>query len=72
VTLEQYEEMMRAAGKEVEYTPVEEVADRVVDAIHHGDFWILPPDEHTDERINARATSMLERANPAYLTDLAG
>jgi NAD(P)-dependent dehydrogenase (short-subunit alcohol dehydrogenase family) len=72
VTLEQYEEMMRAAGKEVEYTPVEEVADRVVDAIHHGVFWILPPDEHTDERINARATSMLERANPAYLTDLAG
>jgi NAD(P)-dependent dehydrogenase (short-subunit alcohol dehydrogenase family) len=72
VTLEQYEEMMRDAGKEIVYTPVEEVAGRVVDAIHADDFWILPPDERTDERINARAASMLERANPTYLSDIAG
>ena len=72
VTLEQYEAMMREAGKDIQYTPVDEVAGRVVDAVRRGDFWILPPDERTDERINARAESMLKRENPTYIEAVSG
>ena len=72
VTIEQYEELMADAGIEVQYTPVEEVADRVAAAVRAGAFWILPPDERTDENIRARAESMLKRENPAYLREVAG
>ncbi len=72
VTLEQYEELMRQAGVDVQYTPVEEVAGRVVDAVRAGDFWILPPSERTDEQIRARADSMLKRENPTYVRAVAG
>jgi NAD(P)-dependent dehydrogenase (short-subunit alcohol dehydrogenase family) len=72
VTLEQYEALMRDAGVEVQYTPVEEVAGRVVDAIRAGDFWILPPSERSDEQIRARADSMLKRENPTYVRAVAG
>lgn len=71
-TIEDVEEMMRRAGAEVQYTPVEEVAGRVVDAVRADEFWILPPSERTDEQIRARAESMLERKNPAYLQAFAG
>jgi NAD(P)-dependent dehydrogenase (short-subunit alcohol dehydrogenase family) len=67
VTIDQYEQMMSDAGIEVQYTPVEEVAGRVVDAVRGGDFWILPPSERSDEQIRARAESMLKRENPRYL-----
>jgi NAD(P)-dependent dehydrogenase (short-subunit alcohol dehydrogenase family) len=66
-SLDDWEQAMKAAGLEVEYTPVEEVAGRVVDAIRENRFWILPPDEQTDERIRQRSQSMLDRSSPAYL-----
>jgi NAD(P)-dependent dehydrogenase (short-subunit alcohol dehydrogenase family) len=72
VTLEEYEKLMADAGIEVQYTPVEEVADRVVEAIRAGEFWILPPSERTDRSIRARAESMLKRQDPTYLRELAG
>ena len=72
VTLEQYEALMRDAGVEVQDTPVEELAGRVVDGVRAGDFWILPPSERTDEQIRARADSMLKRENPTYVRAVAG
>lgn len=66
-SLDQWEAAMRAAGKEVDFTPVEEVAALVVDGIRADRFWLLPPSEHSDAQIRARARSMLDRANPAYL-----
>jgi NAD(P)-dependent dehydrogenase (short-subunit alcohol dehydrogenase family) len=72
VTLEEYEELMRNAGVEVRYTPVEEVAGRVVDAIRAGDFWIFAPSEASDEQIRAKAESMLKRENPTYVRAVAG
>jgi NAD(P)-dependent dehydrogenase (short-subunit alcohol dehydrogenase family) len=71
-TIEDVENMMRKAGVDVQYTPVEEVAGRVVDAIRADEFWILPPSERSDEQIRARAESMLKRENPAYLQAFAG
>ena len=72
VTIEEYEEIMREAGVEVEYTPVEEVAARVVDGIRAGDFWIFAPSERSDEQIRAKAESLLKRENPTYVRAVAG
>jgi NAD(P)-dependent dehydrogenase (short-subunit alcohol dehydrogenase family) len=69
MTLEQYEQAMRDAGLDMQYTPVEEVADRVVRAIRDRDFWILAPSDRTDEQIRARAESMLKRGDPEYLRE---
>ena len=66
-TLDQWEAAMKEAGREVSFTPVEEVADLVVDGIRDERFWLLPESEHSDDRIRARARSMLDRANPSYL-----
>lgn len=66
-SLDEWEEAMKAAGLEVEYTPVEEVAARVVEGVLAGRFWILPESERTDDSIRRRAQSMLERSNPTYL-----
>lgn len=71
-TIESFEKRMADAGVTVDYTPVEEVAERVVDAIEAGQFWILPESDRADAQINARAASMLARSNPDYLRDLTG
>jgi NAD(P)-dependent dehydrogenase (short-subunit alcohol dehydrogenase family) len=72
ITIEDLEQQMKAAGVDVEYTPVEEVAGRVVDAVRARAFWILPPSERSDEQIRARAGSMLARENPTYLREVPG
>lgn len=66
-SLAQWEEAMAAAGQRIEFTPVEEVAAAVVDGIRADRFWMLPTSEHSDRQIRARAQSMLDRSNPAYL-----
>ncbi|NSC20942.1 SDR family NAD(P)-dependent oxidoreductase [Streptomyces albus subsp. chlorinus] len=66
-TLGQWEAAMREAGHEVRFTPVEEVADLVVEGIREDRFWMLPASERSDAQIRARARSMLERTNPDYL-----
>jgi NAD(P)-dependent dehydrogenase (short-subunit alcohol dehydrogenase family) len=66
-SLDQWETAMKEAGKEVAFTPVEEVADLVVDGIRADRFWLLPESERSDAQIRARAQSMLDRANPSYL-----
>ncbi|MFG3025754.1 SDR family NAD(P)-dependent oxidoreductase [Streptomyces sp. NPDC048254] len=66
-SLDQWEAAMRAAGKEVAFMPVEEVAEFVVAGIRADRFWLLPESGHSDAQIRARARSMLDRANPSYL-----
>jgi NAD(P)-dependent dehydrogenase (short-subunit alcohol dehydrogenase family) len=71
-TIESFEKELAERGIVLDYTPVEEVATRVVDAIRTDTFWILPPSERTDEQIRARAESMLTRTNPTYIRELGG
>ena len=71
-TVEQIEEQMAAAGITIAYTPVEDVAGRVVDAIRLKQFWIQPESDRTDQQIDARAASMLSRTNPTYLRAVPG
>jgi NAD(P)-dependent dehydrogenase (short-subunit alcohol dehydrogenase family) len=68
-SLGQLEQMMEDAGIELEWTPLEEVADVVLRGIRSEQFWMLPPSESTDASIRARAESMLERTNPTYFRD---
>ncbi|MGW7365615.1 SDR family NAD(P)-dependent oxidoreductase [Streptomyces sp. NPDC054841] len=66
-SLDQWEAAMRAAGHEVTFTPVDEVAAHVVDGIRADRFWMLPASEHSDRQIRARSQSMLNRSAPDYL-----
>ncbi|MEU3399311.1 SDR family NAD(P)-dependent oxidoreductase [Streptomyces filamentosus] len=66
-SLDQWEAAMKEAGHEIAFTPVEEVAEHVVEGIRAGRFWMLPASEHSDRQITARSRSMLDRANPSYL-----
>lgn len=66
-TIESFEARMRAAGMEPDYTPVEAIAEEAFQGIREGRFWILPASDRTDDSIRARATSMLDRANPPYM-----
>jgi len=69
-SIETFEKTLADRGIVLDYTPTEEVAARVVDAVRQDTFWILPPSERSDEQITARAQSMLTRTNPTYIRDL--
>jgi len=62
-TLEQFEQQMEAAGTPLPFTPLEEVAQRVLDAVRSDTFWINPS---SDEPLDARYAAMKARRNPDY------
>jgi NAD(P)-dependent dehydrogenase (short-subunit alcohol dehydrogenase family) len=72
ITYDEMEQMMKAAGVEVAYTPVEEVAERVVEALYSGTFWIHPDNQNSDDQLRARTDSILKRQNPDYLRAVPG
>ncbi len=56
-----------AAGQEVVFAPLAEVADACFEGIMRDDFWIGYPNPLQNEKILARATSQIEQTPPAYL-----
>ena len=71
-TVEALEAQMKAAGVDIAYTPVEEVAERVVSGILADEFWIHPQSDRGDAQLLARTDSMLKRTNPTYLRPVPG
>ena len=71
-TVEALEAQMKAAGVDIAYTPVEEVAERVVSGILADEFWIHPQSDRGDAQLLARTDSMLKRINPTYLRPVPG
>lgn len=71
-TVEALEAQMKAAGVNIAYTPVEEVADCVVRGVLAGDFWIHPRSDRGDAQLLARTDSILHRTNPSYLRAVPG
>lgn len=71
-TVEALEAQMRAAGVDIAYTPVGEVAERVVHGILADEFWIHPQSDRGDAQLLARTDSMLHRTNPSYLRPVPG
>lgn len=61
--------IMRASNATINETPLEEVADRVYRAILDDTFWILPPNEQSDETMRRRYESMRDRRNPDYFRE---
>ena len=72
VTYDAIEAQMKAAGVNLEYTPVEDVAGQVVRAILSDTFWISAPSESSDNSLRARTASILGRTNPDYLRAIPG
>jgi NAD(P)-dependent dehydrogenase (short-subunit alcohol dehydrogenase family) len=71
-TVEQLEAQMKAAGREIAYTPVEEVAGVVVEGILADRFWMMPASDRGDESMRLRYESMRSRSNPSYLRQVPG
>jgi NAD(P)-dependent dehydrogenase (short-subunit alcohol dehydrogenase family) len=63
---------MEAAGEEITYAPLEEVADLALEGILEDRFWITVPSERSAQMIDARAASMRDRTPPDYLLTKSG
>jgi NAD(P)-dependent dehydrogenase (short-subunit alcohol dehydrogenase family) len=61
-----------AAGAHVEFTPLETVADQVVEGIRADRFWMMGPPTPAEDVVNRKAASILNRSNPDYLVDVLG
>jgi len=65
--LDAFAQQLKDSGRDVQFTPLEEVADQVAVGIVNDQFWMLVEGAATDERIRARADSMMGRKHPDYL-----
>jgi NAD(P)-dependent dehydrogenase (short-subunit alcohol dehydrogenase family) len=66
-SLTPYLERAKAAGMEVVFAPLEEVADLCLEGIKNDTFWITVPNPMTSGKIQERATSQIEQTQPDYL-----
>jgi len=62
-------ERMTAAGMEVQFAPLSEVADLCFEGIRANTFWISVPNDLQAEKIRARAASQIDRTDPEYLLE---
>jgi NAD(P)-dependent dehydrogenase (short-subunit alcohol dehydrogenase family) len=63
-TVEALEEQMKAAGVEIAYTEPAEVAAATLDGIRNDRFWIHPDNPRSDETLQQRTQSILDRSQP--------
>ncbi len=68
-SLTPYLDRMKAAGLEVTFAPLSEVADLCFEGIVNDTFWITVPNEVQEQKILARADSQVERTPPEYLLE---
>jgi NAD(P)-dependent dehydrogenase (short-subunit alcohol dehydrogenase family) len=61
-----------AAGARVEFTPLETVADQVLEGIRADRFWMMGPPTPADQVVSNKAASILARGEPNYLVDVLG
>ncbi len=62
-----YLQRMAAAGMEVQFAPLSEVADLCFQGIVNDTFWITVPNPLQEGKIRDRATSQIEMGAPEYL-----
>jgi NAD(P)-dependent dehydrogenase (short-subunit alcohol dehydrogenase family) len=65
--LEEWIKRAEEAGRTVQFTPLEEVADQVVTGIQADQFWMHVPAEATDARLRERVESIVNTRPPSYL-----
>ncbi len=61
-----------AAGARVEFTPLERVADQVLEGIRADRFWMMGPPSPAEAVVRRKAESILTRSDPDYLVDVLG
>ncbi|SPM37348.1 NADP-dependent 3-hydroxy acid dehydrogenase YdfG [Mycobacterium rhizamassiliense] len=71
-TLERVVARFESAGAHVEFTPLETVADQVVEGIRADSFWMMGPPAASDQVVSKKAASILARGEPDYLVDVLG
>lgn len=71
-TLTRVVERFEAAGAHVEFTPLDTVADLVIDGIRADRFWMMGPPTPADQVVSKKAASILARGVPDYLVDVLG
>jgi NAD(P)-dependent dehydrogenase (short-subunit alcohol dehydrogenase family) len=59
-----------ATNARVEFTPLEMVADQVVEGIRADRFWMMGPPTPAEDVVGRKAASILNRSNPDYLVDV--
>jgi NAD(P)-dependent dehydrogenase (short-subunit alcohol dehydrogenase family) len=64
-----YRARMEAAGLEIEFAPLSEVADLCFEGIMNETFWITVPNADQQAKIRARAESQVEMTPPEYLLE---
>ncbi|WP_280830993.1 SDR family oxidoreductase [Mycolicibacterium frederiksbergense] len=69
-TLEKVVARFESAGAHIEFTPLESVADQVVEGIRADRFWMMGPPTPADQVVNRKAASILARGEPDYLVDV--
>jgi NAD(P)-dependent dehydrogenase (short-subunit alcohol dehydrogenase family) len=71
-TLAKVVDRFESAGVHVEFTPLETVADQVVEGIRADSFWMMGPPAPSDQVVSSKAASILARGKPDYLVDVLG
>ena len=71
-TLERVLARFESAGAHVEFTPLETVADQVIEGIRADNFWMMGPPAPSDQVVSKKAASILTRGEPDYLVDVLG
>jgi NAD(P)-dependent dehydrogenase (short-subunit alcohol dehydrogenase family) len=71
-TLDKVVDRFESAGVHIEFTPLESVADQVVEGILADRFWMMGPPAPSDQVVSTKAASILARGKPDYLVDVLG
>jgi NAD(P)-dependent dehydrogenase (short-subunit alcohol dehydrogenase family) len=71
-TLAKVVDRFESAGVHIEFTPLESVADQVVEGIRADSFWMMGPPAPSDQVVSTKAASILARGKPDYLVDVLG
>jgi len=69
-TLDDVVARFESAGARVEFTPLETVADQVIEGIRADSFWMMGPPAPSDQVVSKKAASILARREPDYLVDV--
>jgi NAD(P)-dependent dehydrogenase (short-subunit alcohol dehydrogenase family) len=69
-TLDDVVARFESAGARVEFTPLEAVADQVIEGIRADSFWMMGPPAPSDQVVSKKAASILARREPDYLVDV--
>ena len=69
-TLDDVVARFESAGARVEFTPLETVADQVIQGIRADSFWMMGPPAPSDQVVSKKAASILARREPDYLVDV--